>query len=186
MIKGLIVQNNAIIGNKRATFNNVEKLLSHYCGKKYDFITFPEVWSTGWCCSHFKESAETVEYSETIEFLRNVAVDFESVVFGGSFIRKISEDEYRNTCPVINRNGKISALYDKIHLFSHKGSEENKYITPGDTLILIDTGRFKTGLSICYDIRFPEIYREYSRHGAEIFINSAAWNRNKPQRKSRR
>ncbi len=179
MIKGLIVQNNAIIGNKRATFNNVEKLLSHYCGKKYDFITFPEVWSTGWCCSHFKESAETVEYSETIEFLRNVAVDFESVVFGGSFIRKISEDEYRNTCPVINRNGKISALYDKIHLFSHKGSEENKYITPGDTLILIDAGRFKTGLSICYDIRFPEIYREYSRHGAEIFINSAAWNRNK-------
>ena len=39
MIKGLIVQNNAIIGNKRATFNNVEKLLSHYCGKKYDFIS---------------------------------------------------------------------------------------------------------------------------------------------------
>ena len=179
MIKGLLVQNNAIIGNRQATFNNVEKLLEPYRGKTFDFITFPEVWSCGWSCKNFKLAAENLENSETVNFLKNVALDFKTTVFGGSFIRKVSESDYRNTCPVVDKNGRISACYDKMHLFSHKGSEENRYITPGDYLVVINTGNVKIGLSICYDIRYPEIYRAYSKQGVQIFINSAAWNRTK-------
>ena len=179
MIKGLIVQNSAIIGNKQATIDNVSRLLAPFEGKRFDFITFPEVWACGWCCETFKQNAETLENSETLDFLKQIALDFQATVFGGSFIRKVSENNYRNTCPVIDKYGNLRALYDKMHLFLQKGSEENKYVTPGNILMLVDTGWAKIGLSVCYDIRYPEIYREYSKHGAEIFINSAAWNRNK-------
>ena len=175
MIKGLLVQNNAIIGNRQATFKNVEKLLEQYEGRSYDFITFPEVWSGGWCCENFKSDAESLGHSETIDFLKNVALEFKTTVFGGSFVRKVSDSDFRNTCPVIDRNGRLAVCYDKMHLFSHKGSEENRYITAGSGLVVVDTGCVKIGLSICYDIRYPEIYREYSKHGVEVFINSAAW-----------
>lgn len=179
IIKGLIVQNSAILDNKAATISNVEKLLEPYTGKNYDFITFPEVWSSGWCCENFHKTAEDLENSETLSFLKGVANDFCTTIFGGSFIRKVTNNDYRNTCPIINKNGKVIALYDKMHLFSHIGSEENKYITPGNSLLIVNTGKIKIGLSICYDIRYPEIYRAYSKQGVEVFINSAAWARTK-------
>ena len=66
-----------------------------------------------------------------------------------------------------------------MHLFSHKGSEENKYIKTGDELTIVNYKGTKIGLSICYDIRFPELFREYSRHGVEVFVNMAAWSNKK-------
>lgn len=175
----LIVQNNAIIGNKKATFNNIETLLETHKGNKFDIIVLPEVFSAGWECKNFPSEAEAIENSVTIEFLKNIAMDFKSLVIGGSFIQKMKDGTLKNTCPVISENGKLLTTYDKMHLFSHKGSEENKYITTGDELKILDLGFTKIGLSVCYDIRFPEVYREYSKRGAEVFVNVAAWSNKK-------
>ena len=177
----LVVQNNAIIGNKTATFNNVEKIVEKFLPEKPDIIVLPEVWAAGWCCSIFKESAESIENSVTIAFLKNLALNANSLVIGGSFIQKSENNTYKNTCPVISKEGKLITTYDKLHLFSHKGSEENKFIQHGNELKILNLGFTKIGLSICYDIRFPEIYREYSQNGAEIFVNMAAWSITKPQ-----
>lgn len=177
-IKTLIVQNNAIIGNKKATFNNAYQLIESYINEKPDIIVFPEVWSVGWFCQIFPEQSEEIESSETINFLKTIAIESKSLVVGGSFIQKC-EGFYKNTCPVISKTGKLITTYDKMHLFSHKGSEENKYIKTGDKLKIINYKGTKIGLSICYDIRFPELYREYSRNGVEVFVNMAAWSNKK-------
>lgn len=177
-LKILVVQNSAIIGNKKATFDNVDRLLERYENKETDLIVFPEVWSVGWQCSIFPQSAEEITESETISFLQNIAMNYKAVVIGGSFIQK-TDDTFKNTCPVISKNGKLIATYDKMHLFSHKGSEENKYITTGDELTVLDLGFTKIGLSVCYDIRFPEIFRKYSKEGVEVFVNAAAWSNKK-------
>lgn len=177
-LKILVVQNSAVIGNKKATFDNTDKLLERYENEHPDLIVFPEVWSVGWCCSLFPQEAETLEKSETVDFLKQTALNFKSTVIGGSFIRRVS-DTYKNTCPVISKTGQLVATYDKMHLFSHKGSEENKYISTGDELKILDLGFTKIGLSICYDIRFPELYRKYSKEGVEIFVNAAAWSNKK-------
>lgn len=175
----LTVQNNAIISNKTANFNNIEKLLAPYQGKQIDIINFAEVWATGWCCKNFQNDAESVENSPIIDFLKSVSEEFDALVFGGSFIRKTKNNEYKNSCPIVNR-GKLAAIYDKMHLYSHKGSEEDKFITNGDNLLIVDTGNTKIGTSICYDIRYPEIYREYSKNGVEILIHASAWSKTKP------
>ncbi len=177
-LKFLVVQNNAIIGNKDATFANVYNMLERYNGEQIDFIVLPEVWSVGWYCQNFKSEAETIENSSTIDFLKNIAQTFKTTVIGGTFIQKL-DNVYKNTCPVISPKGKLLTTYDKMHLFSHKGSEENKYISTGNELKILDTGHTKIGLSICYDIRFPEVYREYSKAGVEIFVNMAAWSNKK-------
>lgn len=177
-LKILVVQNSAVIGNKKATFDNTDKLLERYENEHPDLIVFPEVWSVGWCCSLFPKEAETLEKSETVDFLKQTALNFKSTVIGGSFIRRVS-DTYKNTCPVISKTGQLVTTYDKMHLFSHKGSEENKYISTGDELKILDLGFTKIGLSICYDIRFPELYRKYSKEGVEIFVNAAAWSNKK-------
>lgn len=178
-LKVLLVQNNAILGNKKATFNNIETLLENYKGNEFDIIVMPEVFSIGWYCANFPKQAEIIEKSATIDFLKNIAMDFKSLVIGGSFIQDMQDGTYKNTCPVISKHGKLLAAYDKMHLFSHKGSEENKYVKTGNELKLLDLGFTKIGLSICYDIRFPEIYREYSKRGAELFVNTAAWSNKK-------
>lgn len=180
-LKVLVVQNNAIIGNKKATLDNIETLLEKYEDKNFDLIILPEVFATGWCCRNFTKEAETIEKSATIDFLKNIALHFKSVVIGGTFIQKMPDNTYRNTCPVISKTGKLITTYDKMHLFSHKGSEENKFITKGNELKILDLGTTKIGLSVCYDIRFPEIYRTYSKHGVEILINVAAWSNTKPE-----
>ena len=180
MIKVLVVQNNPIINNKKINFNNVDILLERYKGKSIDLIVFPEVWANGWVCSKFEEGAENINDSETLRYLQNVAMDFGSVVIGGSFIQKF-DNFYKNTCPVISSNGKLICTYDKMHLFSHKGCEEDKYIEAGSNLKILDLGFTKIGLSICYDIRFPELYRRYSSLGVEVFVNVAAWSNTKPE-----
>lgn len=180
-LKILVTQNNAIIGNKKTTFNNVEKLLEPYQSQTFDIIVFPEVFSIGWYCKNFPKEAETIDSSDTIRFLQNIAIEFKSTVIGGTFIQKTKNNLLKNTCPIINKKGVLVDTYDKMHLFSHKGSEENKYITTGNELKIINLKNIKIGLSVCYDIRFPEIYRAYSKYGAEIFINTAAWSITKPE-----
>lgn len=180
-LKILVVQNNAIIGNKKATLNNIEKLLEPYEGQTFDIIVLPEVFAIGWYCQNFPKEAETIDNNETIDFLKKIAIEFQSTVVGGTFIQKTQDNLLKNTCPIIDKNGNLIDTYDKMHLFSHKGSEENKYITTGDELKLINIGDTKIGLSVCYDIRFPELYRTYSKNGAEIFINTAAWSITKPE-----
>lgn len=178
-MKVLIVQNNAILNNKSANFDKVEKLLEPYLNVDTDLIVLPEVWATGWDCASFKDAAEHEDNSPTLEFLKHLAFHHESLIIGGSFIRKTADNQYKNTCPVIAKDGKIAALYDKLHLFSHKGSQEQNYVSHGDSLLMLNLGTARIGLTVCYDIRFPEIFRQYSLNGAEIFVNTAAWGKNK-------
>lgn len=178
-MKVLVVQNNAILNNKTANFDNVEKLLEPYLQMDTDLILMPEVWAVGWDCSTFKKEAEPTENSPTIEFLRHLAQKHKSLIIGGSYIRTTDSGEYKNTCPVITKEGKLLVQYDKMHLFSHPGSEEQKYLSAGEELVILDLGYTKIGLTVCYDIRFPEIFRQYSQNGVEIYINTAAWGKNK-------
>ncbi len=174
-IKILVVQNNAVLQDRTANFKKVQKLLEQYKGKEVDLIVLPEVWAVGWLCSTFPQMAESPENSETIDFLQRVARQFNANVVGGSYIKKVSWNELRNCCPVINREGKLIAQYEKMHLFSHCGANEGTYITKGDMPVLANTDIGKLGVTICYDIRFPEIFRAYTFAGANILINLAAW-----------
>jgi deaminated glutathione amidase len=97
-------------------------------------------------------------------FLSKMAKEYEIWLIGGT-VPLVSNfpNKVRNSCLVYNDKGVQVARYDKIHLFGlDLGTEhyhEEKTIEPGDTIVVVDTPYGKIGLSICYDLRFPELYR---------------------------
>lgn len=87
----------------------------------------------------------------------------------------------RTACHVIDSDGEVVARYDKIHLFDveiddAQGSyRESATFEPGSEVACVDTPVGRVGLSICYDLRFPELYRALQRRGADILVVPAAF-----------
>lgn len=174
-----LLQMSSVIGDIEANCEKVKKIIVECLDVRTDVLVLPEVWTVGWVCSYFRESAQELSDSSVIRFLSDLAKKYDINIIGGSFITK-SGDKCYNTCPVINRNGELVATYSKNHLFSYYGCDEGKFISAGDTPVIVDLDGVRFGLTVCYDIRFPEIYREYRRAGADILVNCAAWGANKP------
>lgn len=190
-LKILGIQMSSVIGDKWENFSKIAELIEKNIKKGTDVIVLPEVWTVGWYPGVFEESSEDFENSETIEFLSEIAQKYNANVIGGSFISKAKSKKQKtkggncspltahrslfNTCPVFNRQGELITTYDKMHLFSYYGCDEGKHIESGKNPVLLDIDGIKIGLSLCYDIRFPELYRAYRKAGADILINMAAW-----------
>ncbi len=102
------------------------------------------------------------------------------VVAGGMPERARDPERPYNACVVLGPDGKVVARYRKIHLFDVDVGDGQHYVesastTPGDAPVCTDVLGFRVGLSICYDLRFPELYRALSDLGAEILLVPAAF-----------
>ena len=175
-IKLLAVQMESALGDIGLNIETVKNLLIANL-EKYDdtdFVFLPELWTVGWDCPSIPKCAESIEDAESLRMLKETASKYGVNIIGGSFVRK-EGDKLFNTSPVINRHGELVCTYDKNHLFSYLGDTEGDYITPGKNPVVADIEGVKLGLTICYDIRFPEIYRAYRKAGADILVNMAAW-----------
>lgn len=168
------------IADKNANFKKVESIVSKELERDVDFLILPEVWTVGWSCEDFVSSAEPLENSDTIKLLSDIAKDYNTNILGGSFICKGVDGKFYNTCPVINRRGELVTTYSKMHLYSYCGCTEGTYITVGKSPVMVALDGVNIGLTICYDIRFPEIYRAYRQAGADLLVNMAAWGLKKP------
>ena len=178
-IKLLALQMGSSIGNKSANIKKVKNLADKYLSDNFvDFLFLPEVWTVGWDCPSFKDCAETIDSAESIDLLKNIAQKYKTNIIGGSIIIK-NDDKYYNLCPVINRKGELVCTYKKNHLFSYYGCNEGDIIQAGKNPVTVTLDGVKIGLSICYDIRFPELYRAYRKAGADVLVNMAAWGANK-------
>jgi nitrilase len=115
-------------------------------------------------------------------FLSDTARKLKMWILGGTIvIRGDSERRVANASLLIDDAGKRVARYDKIHLFDvtipgrDEQYRESTHVTPGRQLVLADTPAGKLGLSVCYDMRFPELYRELVSQGAEWLAMPAAF-----------
>jgi deaminated glutathione amidase len=116
------------------------------------------------------------------EFLSATARELNLWILGGTTVIKgDSPTRVANTSLLIDAAGKRVARYDKIHLFDvtipgrDESYLESTHVTPGGKLVLADTPVGKLGLSVCYDMRFPELYRELVAQGAEWLTMPAAF-----------
>jgi len=124
--------------------------------------------------------AEELNKGESLLFLQDFALKHKVAIIGGSiFLKTTIASKVKNTCLVIDENGQLLAHYDKIHLFkldydADNVYDESEFVEAGNEVKTIDLSGVKIGLSICYDIRFPELYRKMVLEGAQIlFVPSA-------------
>lgn len=174
------LQLNSITGNVQANIDKVEHLIKQNIESDVDILVLPEVWTVGWNCEEFVKSAQKVTNSTIINFLSHTAKQYNINIIGGSFIRKSEDGKLYNSCPIFNRKGELLTIYDKNHLYSYCGCTEGNYITAGDSGVLINIEGTQIGITICYDIRFPEIFRKYRQNNADLLVNMAAWGISKP------
>jgi predicted amidohydrolase len=100
----------------------------------------------------------------------------------GSLAIKLSDDKLANRSFLINAQGEVAARYDKIHMFdvdlpNGESYRESKNYQPGITAMVAETPWGALGMSVCYDLRFPNLYRELAQAGAKMLTVPAAFTR---------
>lgn len=115
------------------------------------------------------------------EFLAAIALRLRVWVIGGTIpLQTRDRQKVRAACLVYNDRGQRVARYDKIHLFdvrlgNGEQYQESKSIEAGDTPVVVDTPFGRLGLTVCYDLRFPELYRRLLDQGAELYVVPSAF-----------
>lgn len=125
-----------------------------------------------------KDEAE----DETLAGLREVARELKITLHIGSLALKVAERKAANRAFVINPEGDIVASYDKIHMFdvdlgNGEAYRESNAYRPGEQAISADVNGIRVGLTICYDLRFPSLYRALAESGAEVLTVPSAFTR---------
>jgi predicted amidohydrolase len=136
-----------------------------------DVLVLPEIWTTGY---HLKELDRWAEEEDgpTVNELKEIARAHEVWIVAGSLpVRRV--EGVTNTMFVLAPNGTIAAQYDKIHMFSLYG--EGRFFQPGAKQTVFPLAGTQAGLAICYDIRFPELFRSLTLAGAEVVFVAAEW-----------
>jgi len=129
-----------------------------------------------------QQIAETDGDGPAQAFLRNTARELKLWILGGTInLRDGAGGRVTNSSLLFDADGKRVARYDKIHLFDvtipgrHDQYRESDTIVPGHRVVLADTPVGRLGLSVCYDMRFPELYRDLVAQGAEWLAMPAAF-----------
>lgn len=154
--------------NKENNILKVKELLEKDTGDT-DLILLPEMTFTGFTMNT-KHCFEDID-GPAKKYLIHASSKLRKNIISG-FIEK-EEERFINTAIHFNEYGLIAAKYKKIHPFS-LGKEDEHY-SAGNEIVITTIDKVKIGLSICYDLRFPELYRLYGKQRVDIIINIANW-----------
>jgi predicted amidohydrolase len=156
-----------------------EALIREAVSAGADLVALPELWSCHGLDEVYRENAEPVP-GPTTDFLGDLARELGVYLLGGSMLEgDPGSDRMSNTSTFFDPSGELTAIYRKIHLFDVKVSDreylESANIAPGNEIVTAKAGPTTLGLSVCYDVRFPELYRLLALRGAEVLVVPAAF-----------
>ena len=169
-----------------ANLNRVEGLIRRAADNGATLIATPENTPFLGAQFHKVELAEPLE-GPTITRLRNLAKTLEIHLLVGSFAEQkisaagvIDTERCYNTSVLIGADGEILAAYRKMHLFDVDVPgglcvKESDTIAPGSEITVVDTRLGRIGMSICYDLRFPELFQAQIKRGAQILMVPSAF-----------
>jgi len=166
-----IVQLNAGL-DYQANMAKAQSLVMEGIQKGAKLVALPEVFAYRGPREGVLSHAESIP-GPTTKVFQKIAKDHGVSILLGSIIEKVKgQDRVANTSVLIDEEGKIQVCYRKMHLFDvqvdrHPIRESDTFL-PGTLPSLGEVGDYKVGLSICYDLRFPELYRYYAAKGAKI------------------
>jgi deaminated glutathione amidase len=164
---------------KAENFEAAQRLIREAVAAGAELVALPELWSCHGLEKVYKENAEPVP-GATTDFLGALARELSVWVLGGSILEgEPGAERLFNTSTFFDPSGELVAVYRKIHLFDVKAPDrayfESRTIAPGREIVTAKADSATLGLSVCYDVRFPELYRLLALRGAEILAVPAAF-----------
>ncbi|MBR1681046.1 carbon-nitrogen hydrolase family protein [bacterium] len=167
----LNIQLKSLPGDKETNLRKIEYYIRFNSDKRLDLVVMPEFFATN---IDYVNNAEDENGGETIKFIQKLAKQYNTNIVAGSVVRKVGECLY-NTSFAIDRMGEIVAKYDKIHLYNYLGGNEGSKTTEGKKIVTASFDFAKVGLAICFDVRYPQMFRELARQGVHIITLPTAW-----------
>ncbi|OJV21650.1 MAG: hypothetical protein BGO30_02830 [Bacteroidetes bacterium 41-46] len=155
--------------NKTANKEKISIIFENISSEKLDWIILPELTLTGFSMNT-KDLAEDFENSETINFFLKLSIKYKFFISFGIILESVPLAT--NNLITIDQNGNIVASYAKIHPFSF--AKEDEFYSGGVAISKSIIKETKVGFSICYDLRFPEIFQAMSLD-VSIIVNIANW-----------
>ncbi|MFB6251560.1 MAG: carbon-nitrogen family hydrolase [Halobellus sp.] len=138
-----------------------------------ELVVLPELWPVGYFAFDGYDDATESVPGETTDRLGVLADDLSIYLHGGSVLEREGDGLY-NTSPFFGPDGDLLATYRKMHLFGYE-SEEARRLTPGSDACAVETEFGTVGLTTCYDLRFPALYRSLVDKGVEMLLVTSAW-----------
>jgi omega-amidase len=162
------IQFNIAFGGIKLNLAKVEAALERVAKQGVKLTVLPEMWSSGYDYKRLaKHAAET---PRVLERICRLTAEHQMVVVGS--LPEAAGGKIYNTAYVADC-GAVLGSYRKLHMFSMMG--EDRFLSPGDKTLVVSTSVGRLGIAICYDLRFPEIFRKMALEGAEIVCLPAEW-----------
>ncbi|HUZ40067.1 MAG TPA: carbon-nitrogen hydrolase family protein [Acidimicrobiales bacterium] len=161
--------------------DEAESLVNEAADQGAQYVQLPEYFNYLGPFSGFEGAAETVP-GPTTSRMAKLAKSRALILHLGSLLERSGEPgKFFNTSVVIGASGEIVATYRKIHLFDVNVPDaivhrESDIIEPGEEIVVASLEEFALGMSICFDVRFPELYRKLALAGANVIAVPAAFN----------
>lgn len=139
-----------------------------------DLVVLPELWPNGgFTYDLWKETAQPLD-GEVVQAMGECARQLGGYLHAGSFVEVHDDGSLTNTSVLFDGDGSTVAVYRKMHLFGF-GEGEPTLMSAGRDVVVAKTDLGSIGLTTCYDLRFPELYRRLAYGAAELVIIPAAW-----------
>lgn len=166
-----LAQMHIALGDVTRNQSKMEALVAEAARRKSHVVVLPELWSTGYALAEAKSYAD--ELSKGMFAAISKTATQNKIAIVGSILEKRGL-EVSNSAPLFAPNGRMVGVYRKVHLF--RLMDEDQYLQPGPSLTPLDLPWGTTGIAICYDLRFPELFRKYVVDmNARIIFIPAEW-----------
>jgi predicted amidohydrolase len=159
--------------DKAANLDTAARLLARAASTGADVVVLPEKWNGIGDAADLRSLAEPLDGGESVEAMRGWAHGHGITLVGGSITeRRDGREKLSNTCCVFAPDGELAAVYRKIHLFDVEVGghvyRESEAEEPGTEPVVAQAEDWPVGLTVCYDLRFPELFRILALEGAEL------------------
>jgi predicted amidohydrolase len=165
--------------DRAANLAAADRLVREAAGRGAQLVLLPEKWTVLGSGAQLRDGAEPID-GPAISWARECARELALELVAGSFVERGADGRLHNTSVHISPDGEIRAVYRKIHMFDVTidgiAYRESEHEAAGEEIVLSDTaGGVELGLTICYDLRFPELYRILALRGARVLLVPAAF-----------
>jgi len=172
-MKVAAAQISCALGNFDANLRKIRDFAARAKKSGAGLIVFPEMIDTGYSMPVIQRHAREWKNGAIVD-LQKVAKENSIAIVAG--ISDRDGESIFNAQAFIDATGEVLAKYRKTHLVTAAPLDERVCLSPGNEFVTTKIDTFKVGLSICYDLRFPEMVRTLVvKHGANVVVNSSAW-----------
>ena len=170
-MKVFLIQFSPAWENKESNYSKVRNLIERYSPEPHSLVVLPEAFVTGFSLN--LKATTKAEPDQTYAFLSNISTSHKIWILAGVIVPNENNAKAKNIAVLFNPNGKQVGAYQKMYPFTRMGEE--KVHTRGKSMKTFHVEGFQLSPILCYDLRFPELFRMNIVQGTNLFVVIASW-----------